>query len=228
MATEHYVLIVAGGAGVRLGGEPKQFRLLGGRPLLCRTLETYYTACPEAHFLVVLPAGHRTAWRRLCVRYGCSIAHRCVAGGRTRSGSVRRGLEAIQAKEALVAIHDGVRPFLRASVLQEAFSVAQKKGNAVPVVALSDSLRLLHAKDSNKSIDRDQYRAVQTPQVFGLAALRAAFAATKGQEFQDEAARMEATGEAIHLIAGDPLHFKITGAFEWRMAQSYLSAQTKD
>lgn len=110
---EKCVVIVAGGKGLRMGKElPKQFLPIGGRPVLMRTLEAFHRCDAAIGLVLVLPEAHLSLWQELCRQYSFALPHRVVTGGATRFHSVYNGLQAVPAGVSLIAVHDGVRPFV--------------------------------------------------------------------------------------------------------------------
>lgn len=216
-APPYFALIVAGGSGLRMGAAvPKQFLLLGGEPVLLRTLRRFAQAVPAARRLVVLPAAEHPRWHAQ-LREGAEVPpHQVVTGGATRLASVRNGLAAITAlgapDTALVAVHDGVRPLVPVSVLEEAFRVAAARGSAVAAVTLKDSVRRVQPDGSSTAEDRAAFRLIQTPQCFPLGLLRAAYAAVADDDpaLTDDASVVERFGRPVTLIAGHPENLKLT------------------
>ena len=166
MKAEVYVVIVAGGKGLRMGGEkPKQFQDLKGRPVLMHTLERFREALPEGKLILVLPEWWVTMWRDLCRQHAFSVDHELVKGGDTRFHSVKNGLDAIRGEEGVVAVHDGVRPFVAVDVIRECVKQALTGACVVPVIAPVESVRLKQGDtDRTQSIDRNLCLLVQTPQ----------------------------------------------------------------
>ena len=122
---KRYVIIVAGGKGLRMGADlPKQFIPLAGKPVLMRTLENFSTCGMPADIVLVLPRDHQEYWRRLCREYGFRVPHRIADGGETRFHSVRNGLLLVDDDDAVVAVHDGVRPFVKHDVIRRTGSGA--------------------------------------------------------------------------------------------------------
>ena len=120
---EKCVIVVAGGKGLRMGGDiPKQFRLIGGRPVLMHTLEAFCRYDESIGLVVVLPEAHFSYWRELCRQYAFSLPHTVVAGGVTRFHSVFNGLQAVPDEVRLIAVHDGVRPFVSCRLVADAFA----------------------------------------------------------------------------------------------------------
>lgn len=226
-----YVLIVAGGKGLRMGGDlPKQFIPLGGKPVLMHTLETFHRWDASAELVLVLPEDHQPYWNMLCREIGCKVPHRIANGGDTRFHSVRNGLEFLSEeienaserdKKAFIAIHDGVRPFVSAQVIGACFEAAEESGTAIPVLPMIDSLRETDGKGSHP-VDRSRYFAVQTPQVFRSDLLLKAYRQEFSALFTDDASVVEAMGESIELVAGNRENIKITTPFDLLIAESLL------
>lgn len=122
-----YALIVAGGKGLRMGTElPKQFLPIGGKPVLMRTLEAFYTYDPEIHLILVLPHSQQNYWKQLCEEYQFTLAHVIADGGDTRFQSVKNGLDLVTTP-GLVGVHDGVRPFVSQEVIARGYALAEKE-----------------------------------------------------------------------------------------------------
>ena len=172
---KRYVLIVAGGRGLRMGSDlPKQFIPMEGKPVLMHTLEAFHRWDASAGLILVLPEDHQPYWKMLCREIGCKVPHRIANGGETRFHSVRNGLNFLsdeignaagRDEKILVAVHDGVRPFAAPEVVEQCFAEAEVSGAAIPVVPVVDSLREFSG-ESSRPVDRSRYQAVQTPQVF--------------------------------------------------------------
>ena len=169
----NFVVIVAGGKGLRMGGDlPKQFIPMHGKPLLMHTLEAFYNWNNETEIILVLPLDHQPYWQMLCKEIGCKVPHRVVTGGETRFHSVRNGLEVIESEllssgeQAIIAVHDGVRPFVSSDTIDSCFKSAENNGASVPVLPMIDSLREIKSEEESSPVDRSKYCSVQTPQVF--------------------------------------------------------------
>ncbi|MEG1574239.1 MAG: 2-C-methyl-D-erythritol 4-phosphate cytidylyltransferase [Bacteroidales bacterium] len=207
---KRYAIIVAGGKGVRLGGDiPKQFRNLSGKPVLMHTIDAFFNAGNDIKIIVVLPSNHKDYWDTLCCKYKFTTVHTVVIGGDTRWRSVKNGLSLVT-EDSLVAVHDGVRPLISANLIDAAFIAAEKHGSAIPVIEATDSLRLLDSSGKSKSVDRSVYRAVQTPQVFRSGILTTAYNTPYSESFTDDATVVEAASEKITLIEGEHKNIKIT------------------
>ncbi len=218
-----YAIIVAGGKGLRMGGEiPKQFRPVSGRPVLMHTLEAFYRYDPKIELILVLPESHQTYWKTLCLQYGFSIGHRIVTGGPTRFDSVKNGLDTLP-DAGLVAVHDGVRPLVAQDVIGNAFAEAERSGAAIPVIEVSDSLRELTPDGKSKAVSRVLFRSVQTPQVFKTVLLKEAYRQPFCDFFTDDASVVEAMGKTVSLIKGNQENIKITTPKDLLLAEILLS-----
>ncbi|MEI6175164.1 MAG: 2-C-methyl-D-erythritol 4-phosphate cytidylyltransferase [Bacteroidota bacterium] len=212
-------IIVAGGIGTRMNaGIPKQFLLLRGQPMLMHCIKTFSIAYPGITLVVALPPDQFPAWETLCRKYHFDVSHTLSAGGRTRFHSVRQALSVIPG-EGLVAIHDGVRPLVSMTLIRHAFQTAAKLGNGIPVIPLSESIRILKGETS-LPVDRSVYRVVQTPQVFQVDMIKKAYEQPWEERFTDDATVAESIGETIHLIPGDPVNLKITLPSDLTVAES--------
>lgn len=204
-------LIVAGGIGKRMNSEvPKQFLPLLGKPVILHTFERFQSIVDS--FVLVLPASEMDNWEKIRAAHSFnpSASITVVAGGETRYQSVKSGLDAISGDEGLVAIHDGVRPLVPVSVIEESFRVAEEKGNAVASVALKESIRSINKDGSTQSEVRSRFRIIQTPQTFRLSLIRKAYKLGELPFFTDDASVLEYAGEKIELIEGDYSNIKIT------------------
>ena len=166
------VIIVAGGRGLRMGADlPKQFLPIGGRPLLMHTLEVFERAIPGIHLILVLPADQQDFWRDLCRQHSFALPHTIATGGQTRFHSVKNGLESLFpdpspkregrnsfpalspiGEGSLVAVHDGVRPFVSEDVIRRCFEAAREYGAAVPVVPVVETLRQIQPPSSRQPL----------------------------------------------------------------------------
>ena len=227
---KRYLIIVAGGKGVRMGGDiPKQFRLLNGKPLVMTTIENLSAMDVTMRIILVLPQDQLEYWDELCAQYEFDIPVTVVAGGTTRFHSVQNGLAAIEdTDEALVGIHDGVRPFLAMTVFDELFREAAINGAVVPVVPVNDSMRrFVGGQGATEPVLRDRYRLVQTPQVFKLSLLRKAYEQMYVEEFTDDASVVEKMGEFVHVVDGNRENIKITTPFDFILAKAIVECLTQ-
>ena len=143
-----YVLIVAGGKGLRMGCElPKQFLPIGGKPVLMCTIEAFYAYNPEIRIILVLPRNQQSYWNELCRKHDFSIPHHIADGGETRFHSVKNGLEFVTTP-GLVGVHDGVRPFVAREVIERCYSLAAGKQAVIPVIDVVETVRHLVGEGS--------------------------------------------------------------------------------
>lgn len=205
-----FAIIVAGGSGSRMQSDvPKQFLLLRGKPILQRTIEQFL-AVPEVRIILVLPARERATWSALRNQHDFHPDIQVVDGGASRFQSVRNGLGAIDAPTGLVAVHDGVRPYVTPDIIRRSYDMAARAGSAVTCVPAKDSIRILNTDGTSRAIDRATVRLVQTPQTFRLDWFRQAFAVDEQLHFTDCASVLEYAGFPISLIEGAYENIKIT------------------
>jgi len=206
---KNYALIVAGGSGSRMNATvPKQFLLLNEKPVLMHTIERFYHYDNAMEIIVVLPEAQFQLWESLCHKHNFTIQHRLVAGGSVRSESVKNGLAEIK-DEGVAAIHDGVRPLVSFETIGRCFEVAALKGNAIPVMPVIESLRMIDGEKS-KAVDRSSFVTIQTPQVFSISEIKKAYNQPFSEAFTDDASVLEAAGSAINLVEGNIENIKIT------------------
>lgn len=216
-----YILIVAGGKGLRMGADiPKQFLPIGGKPVLMRTIETFYKYDSSIDMILVLPVEQQDYWKSLCKEYAFSIPHRIVNGGNSRFYSVKNGLALVEG-EGLVGVHDGVRPFVSQEVIGRCFSDAEKKKAVIPVVGMVETVRHLLGTGS-ETVDRDAYKLVQTPQVFSISLLKEAYKQEYTPEFTDDASVVEAMGASVSLVEGNRENIKLTTPFDLIVANALV------
>lgn len=211
-----YIIIVAGGKGLRMGGEvPKQFLPVGGKPVLMRTMEAFHAYDAEIRIVLVLPVAQQTYWKELCAQYAFTLPYCLANGGETRFHSVKNGLDTIPADEdALVGVHDGVRPFVSTGVIARCYAEAARVEAVVPVIDVVETVRHLEGNGRSTTVSRDDYKLVQTPQVFSLALLKKAYAQPYVPAFTDDASVVEAFGHEVTLVQGNRENIKITTPFD--------------
>lgn len=225
---ERFAILVAGGQGLRMGGDvPKQFLPLGGRPVLMHTIDRFREVFPDMHIIVVLPQGQHDYWHDLCRRHHLEGGFLTAPGGDTRFHSVLNGLNAIPADvgEGLVGVHDGVRPFVSRDTLRRCYEEAARSGTAVPVVPVVETLRHVSPDGESMTVPRSDYRLVQTPQVFSLALLRRAYRQPYAPHFTDDASVVEALGERITLVEGNRENIKLTTPADLLLAKGIMEAR---
>jgi 2-C-methyl-D-erythritol 4-phosphate cytidylyltransferase len=217
-----YALIVAGGLGNRMKTEtPKQFLLLNKRPVLMHTIQQFINYNSEIKIIVVLPLQQIERWKKLCIQFNFDIKHKIVSGGSERFSSVKNGLALIE-EDGIVFIHDGVRPLVSIETIQRCFNEAKEKGNAIPTMPLTESIRKVKGSESI-AMDRSQYVSIQTPQVFRVLLLKKAYEQVFLSTFTDDASVLEGMGESINLVEGNIENIKITYPSDIKIAEAILA-----
>jgi 2-C-methyl-D-erythritol 4-phosphate cytidylyltransferase len=196
---------------------------LNGKPLLMHTLHRLYEFDPSLNLLLVLHPDYKSYWMNCVEEHTFSVPHSVVDGGEERFHSVKCALETIEDTSAVVAIHDGVRPFVSKETLQRCFDTAENLGNSVPVVTVNDSIREVNGT-INQAVDRSKFRIVQTPQCFRMKLLNEAFRQEFKATFTDDASVVEAAGNSIHLVEGNRENIKITNPEDLRWAEWMISS----
>ena len=231
-----YVIIVAGGKGLRMGSDiPKQFLPIGGKPVLMRTLERFRQYSPTLQIILVLPKAQQDYWRKLCEEYNFAVDYQLADGGETRFHSVQHGLALIpDDAEGVVGVHDGVRPFPSVEVIRNCYETARTAKAVIPVV---ETVRKITQRDraphsdlqvgepsllcnsTSVTVPRDEYRLVQTPQCFDIQLLKAANGQPYNDGFTDDASVVEAFGFDITLVDGNRENIKITTPYDLKIAE---------
>ena len=257
-----YIIIVAGGKGLRMGSDiPKQFLPIGGKPVLMRTLERFRAYSSALQIILVLPEAQQDYWRKLCEEYHFEVAYQLANGGQTRFHSVQNGLALVpDDAEGVVGVHDGVRPFPSIEVIRNCYETARTAKAVIPVIPVVETVRQLvdlRTNDQEKScspvvrcqytsrtVPRDEYRLVQTPQTFDIQLLKAAYKRAQNQVnlssaereqarpevkaankqpyndgFTDDASVVESYGHAITLVEGNRENIKITTPYDLKIAE---------
>lgn len=223
---KRFIVIVAGGKGLRMGHElPKQLIPIQGRPILMHTLERFYAWDQTCEQVVVLPESQHAYWKLLCQEIPCKVPHQLVSGGDTRFDSVKNGLEVVP-DDALVGIHDGVRPFVSVEVIDACFKQAAEWEAVVPVLPMVESIREVDGPSSH-SVDRNRYVTVQTPQVFTSSLLKKAYNQSYSSLFTDDASVVEAFGHSVVLVDGNRNNIKITEPLDLKIAEALLTGFNK-
>ena len=243
-----YIIIVAGGKGLRMGSDiPKQFLPIGSKPVLMRTLERFRAYSSALQIILVLPEAQQDYWRQLCEEYHFDVEHQIANGGQTRFHSVQNGLALVpDDAEGVVGVHDGVRPFPSIEVIRNCYETARTAKAVIPVIPVVETVRQLisDGQVSSRTVPRDEYRLVQTPQTFDIQLLKAAYKRAQNQVnlssaereqarpevkaanrqpyndgFTDDASVVESYGYAITLVEGNRENIKITTPYDLKIAE---------
>ena len=214
-------MIVAGGKGLRMGASiPKQFLPVNGLPVLMLTIKRFREYDGALKIILVLPKEQHEYWNELCKNYHFTDAYAVVEGGETRFHSVRNGLAAIpDDTQGVVGIHDGVRPFPSVEVIRACYETARTAKAVIPVVPVVETVRHIVAGGKTETVDRADYRLVQTPQTFDIQLLKQAYAQPYRDCFTDDASVVESAGHEVTLIEGNRENIKITTPFDLRIAR---------
>ncbi len=215
-----YIIIVAGGKGLRMGSDiPKQFLPIGGKPVLMRTLERFREYSPTLQIILVLPKAQQDYWHQLCKGYNFEVEYVLADGGETRFHSVQNGLAKIpDDAEGVVGVHDGVRPFPSIDVIRNCYETARTAKAVIPVISVVETVRHLQGNTS-ETVPRNDYRLVQTPQTFDIQLLKAANRQPYRDDFTDDASVVESYGHSITLVEGNRENIKITTPYDLKIAE---------
>ena len=221
-------IIAAAGAGTRLASDrPKQFLLLAGTPVIIHTLNAFERCASIHEVIVVLPAAESAGFVSLAAKHGLRKVARVVPGGVTRADSVKRGLLAIRAATAeIVAVHDGVRPFVTVEEIDTTVAAAQADGAAILVAPVTDTIKQIDDGRVVQTLDRVGLRRALTPQCFRYELLRDAFvnADVDDPSLTDESALVEQLGHPVSIVEGNARNIKITTAEDLAIAEAILTA----
>ena len=217
----HTVLIVAGGKGLRMGSDlPKQFLPIGGKPVLMHTIEAFHHFDRTMKIILVLPQEQQTYWQELCAKHSFVIEHTVVDGGETRFHSVKNGLACVNS--GLVGVHDGVRPFVSPEVIKRCYELAAIKKAVIPVIDVVETVRHI-TETGSETVSRNDYKLVQTPQVFDAELLKQDYAQEYTPFFTDDASVVEAMGVSVCLAEGNRENIKITTPFDLKISSALVN-----
>ena len=220
--SQYNIIIVAGGTGTRMHSTvPKQFMEIKGKPVLIHTIEKFIEFDEFINIIVCVHKDFITDANFMLAEYFPDRNIHTVVGGETRFHSVKNGLQVIGNKNDIVGIHDAARPFVSVETIKRCFETAAKKGNAIPVCPFNESLRMV-TNGINKSVSRDDYKIVQTPQCFIVSKIKEAFDQEYSPFFTDDATVLEGMDETIYLVEGNAENIKITNPYDLKFAELYL------
>lgn len=219
---QKYIIIVAGGTGSRMQSDiPKQFIEIEKEAIIIRTIKAFLNYDASIHIIISVHKDFKTYLEELCAKNNLKNI-KIAVGGETRFHSVKNGLDLITDETAIVGIHDAARPFTSLQTITNCFDAAKEKGNAVPFVTISESLRRVSA-ERNTSVNRNDFKIIQTPQCFLASKIKKAFLQEYNSSFTDDATVLESAGEKINLVEGNIENIKITNKFDLAIAKALLN-----
>ena len=228
-----YIIVVAGGKGLRMGSDiPKQFLPIGDKPVLMRTLERFREYSDDLQIILVLPEAQQEYWQELCKKYDFKVEYLLANGGQTRFHSVQNGLALVpDDAEGVVGVHDGVRPFPSIEVIRNCYDTARTAKAVIPVIPVVETVRHLtrgqaRCEVESVTVPRDEYRLVQTPQTFDIQLLKAANRQPYNDGFTDDASVVESYGHKITLVEGNRENIKITTPYDITVAEAIINIKS--
>ena len=225
-------IIAAAGMGARMASDrPKQFLLLAGTPIIFHTLKPFEQCDSIQEVIVVLPPEESAAFLALAGKHGLRKLSRVVAGGTTRADSVKRGLNAIRSASAgIVAVHDGVRPFVTVEEIDSVVAAAEANGAAILVAPVTDTIKQVSGDSVVKTLERQELRRALTPQCFRYDLLRKAYeqADVNDPALTDESALVERIGARVTTVTGNARNIKITTPEDLLLAEALLNTDDTD
>jgi len=225
-------IIAAAGTGSRMAGNrPKQFLQLAGTPIIFHTLKPFELCDSIQEVIVVLPAEESAAFLALAGKHGLRKLARVVPGGATRADSVKRGLMSIRSATAeIVAVHDGVRPFVTVEEITETVETARRDGAAILATPVTDTIKVIDGDTVVETLARQHLRQALTPQCFRYDLLREAYdvADVTDPALTDESALVERLGHKVTIVEGSSRNIKITTPRDLQIAEAFLSTDYTD
>lgn len=220
---QQYVIIVAGGTGTRMKSDvPKQFIKINGVPIIVKTIQRFLNYNPAIHIIISIHKNYKAHLETIIKAFDLlDIDIQITIGGETRFDSVKNGLNLILDEGAIIGIHDAARPFVSIKTIQVCFETATIKGNAVPCISVTDSLRKI-SNNINSAVNRNEFKIIQTPQCFLASKIKNAFKQQYLSNFTDDATVLESTGEKINLVEGNEENIKITSPQDLIIAKAFL------
>lgn len=217
---EKTVIITAGGLGKRMGSElPKQFLVIRGKPILIHTLELFHKYDSKIEIILTLPNEWRGYWETILDKYFCRVPHLVVTGGKERYHSIQNAIKKCTGK--VIAVHDGVRPFVSFDTLNRCFEALIEKDAVVPVLNLKESLRQVKENETF-AVNRSEFKMVHTPQCFKAEVLRKAYNQPFHEKVTDDACLVEETGVKITLVESNEENIKLTTPFDLLIAEMII------
>ena len=221
-----WAVIVAGGAGTRMGAEaPKQLLELKGRTILERTLDPF-RACPDIAGVVIAAAPTILEYVETVIlpaEYGDTVLV-AVTGGKERQDSVRNALDAVPGDAEVILVHDGVRPFIRPGLISECVAAASRRGAVSVMLPVTETIKVVSNGRVFNTPDRETLWITQTPQAFQASILRAAHEAALHDGFSgtDDCMLAERLGHPVYVVEGSDENIKITTPTDLAVAAALL------
>ncbi|KAA3618113.1 MAG: 2-C-methyl-D-erythritol 4-phosphate cytidylyltransferase [Calditrichaeota bacterium] len=220
------VVIVAGGKGLRFGGEtPKQFLDLAGKPVLAHSIAVFENHSSINKIVVVGPDD----WlyfidEEIVDRFGFDKVQRIVGGGAERQDSVLAGLNALDDATGPVLIHDGARPLVTAAIIDRIIAGLSTNNGVIPAIPVTDTIKEIENDRVQQTLQRERLRAIQTPQGFIIENLKPLLLQSKNEKFAatDEAMVLEKNGESVAVVDGHSTNIKITDEHDLKIAELIL------
>ena len=215
-------VIVAAGSASRMGGIDKVMAVLGGEPMIARTVRAFQQCGAIADIVIVTRPDLIRPISALCARM--DKVRMVVAGGQSRQESVALGLNALPKGVELAAVHDGARPLITDAVIDRTVRAANSYGAAAPAVPVKDTIKVVRGGLVTDTPDRASLQAVQTPQVFDFDLLRGALkkAAEDAAAVTDDCSAVERLGMAVKIVEGDERNLKVTTPMDLKIAEMLL------
>jgi 2-C-methyl-D-erythritol 4-phosphate cytidylyltransferase len=222
-------IIAAAGTGSRMASDrPKQFLELAGTPIIFHTLKPFELCDSIQEVIVVLPSEASATFLAEAGKHRLRKLTRVLPGGVTRADSVKRGLMAIRSATAeIVAVHDGVRPFVTVEEIEETVETAQRDGAAILATPVTDTIKLVDADTVVETLARQHLRQALTPQCFRYDLLRQAYdtADVNDPRLTDESSLVERLGHKVTIVEGSPRNIKITTPRDLLIAETFLKEE---
>ncbi|MGP1621193.1 MAG: 2-C-methyl-D-erythritol 4-phosphate cytidylyltransferase [Candidatus Cryptobacteroides sp.] len=234
MFDNNYVIIMAAGSGIRMGYKmPKQFLTISGKTILQITIEKFISACPGIKIITVLPDEYMDYWKQYCYKHEFLYPQILVKGGITRFHSVKNALAKVP-DGTIVAIHDGVRPLVSERLISMMFDKMRTGIQAlIPVLQSVDTLRVLTQTENGwetvpeRTVDRNEIFAVQTPQIFQSSAIKEAYNQAFDTSFTDDSSVADKKNIPLSYILGERYNIKLTNKEDLVFAETLLSGSIR-
>lgn len=222
-------VVAAAGFSERMGGQNKMFTLVGGIPILARTLIALEKCSQVSEIIVVTKSDDIVPAASICRDFSIGKVTKIVSGGETRLDSVYIGLMEVSPKAKLIGIHDGARPFVTSNLIHKTIQAASEFGASAPAIPINDTVKTAVNHTVTGTLDRDKLFAVQTPQIFLSELIKVAIknAVAKQLKITDDCAAVEAMGASVILTEGSQENIKITTPIDLAIAEAILQMRSE-